>query len=71
MNMPKHHTSPKHSPGRTIWVSIDLFETKKLLKALRYQLKMLKSILNRVLAIAKKIPVLVNLSVKNMKGKNY
>jgi hypothetical protein len=44
------------------------FKQKKFLNALRYQLKVFKSTLDRRLAFAKKIPALVNLC---MKGKNY
>jgi hypothetical protein len=44
---------------------------KKLLKALRYQLKMFKSTLEIGLAFAEKIPALVNLWVINMDGKVY
>ncbi len=50
---------------------IDFFLTKKLLKAVIYQFKMLKSPLDRVLGFAKKIPALVNLWVNNVNGKNY
>jgi hypothetical protein len=69
MNVPKHYPSQKHSPGREIWVPIDFFQTRKLLKAFRYQLKMLKPTLGKALAFAKKIPALLNLWVINMNGK--
>ncbi len=48
-----------------------IFQTKKFLNALRYQLKVFKSTLDRSLACANKIPALVNLLVISMNGKNY
>jgi hypothetical protein len=71
MNVPYYYSSQKHSPKRKIWVLIDFFKTKKLLKALRYQIKLFKSTLDRGLAFAKKIPAIVNLWVINMDGKDY
>jgi hypothetical protein len=44
---------------------------KKFLNALRYQLKMFKSTLDKGLAFAKKSLALVNFWVSNMNGKNY
>jgi hypothetical protein len=71
MNAPKHYPSKKHFPGSKRWVPNDLFQTKKFINALRYQLKVFKSTLDRSLAFAKKIPALVNLWVISMNGKNY
>jgi hypothetical protein len=42
MNIIKYNTSPAQFPRKKILVPIDFFQSKKLLKALRYQLKMLK-----------------------------
>jgi hypothetical protein len=71
MNIPKHNPSQKHSPRSKSWVSNDLFQTKKFINALRFQLEVLKSTLDRVLALPKKIPALVNLWVISMNGTNY
>jgi hypothetical protein len=72
MNVPKHYPSQKHSPERKIWVPVNFLQTKKLLKAFRKQLKMLKSILGKGLTFAKKISTLVSLWVtNNIKGENY
>jgi hypothetical protein len=71
MNVPKHYPSQNHSPGSKRWVPNDLFQTKKFLNALRFQLEVLKSTLNTGLALARKIPALVNLWVNSMNGKNY
>ncbi len=46
------------------------FHRKKLPRVLRYQLKILKSTLDRGLACAKRILALMNLWVTNMNGKN-
>jgi hypothetical protein len=54
MNAPKHYPSKKHFPGSKRWVPNDLFKTKNFLNALRYQLKVFKSTLDRSLAFAKK-----------------
>ncbi len=51
--------------------AIVFFQTKNLLKDLRYQLKIFKFTLDTGLTFAKKIPALVNLQVTNINGTNY
>jgi hypothetical protein len=55
MNVLKHYTFLKHLQGSKRSVTNDFFQTKIFLKALSYQLKMFKSILNRSFAFAKKL----------------
>jgi hypothetical protein len=52
-------------------VATNFFKTRKLLKALRYQLKMVKSFLNRAVSFVKKIFALLILWVFSMNGKSY
>ncbi len=51
--------------------SIDCFEPKKLLKAFRYQLKLLKVHFELRFGLFKKTTALMNPWVTNMNGKNY
>jgi hypothetical protein len=55
MNALKHDTFLKHLQGSKRWVTNYFFQAKRFLKAFSYQLKMLKSTLNRGLAFAKKL----------------
>ncbi len=50
---------------------IDFFKLKKLLKAFRYQLKMLKVHFELRFSFYKKMPALMDHWVTNMNGKNY
>jgi hypothetical protein len=50
---------------------IAFFQPKKLLKAFRYQLKMLKVHFELRFGLCKKMPALMNPWVTNMNGKNY
>jgi hypothetical protein len=70
MKVSKHYPSKKHFPASKRWVPNDLFKTKKFLNALRYQLKVFRSTLDRSLAFANKIPALLNFWVISMNGKN-
>jgi hypothetical protein len=70
MNVSKHYPSKNHFPGSKRWVPNDLFQTKKFLNALRYQLMVFRSTLDRSLAFANKIPALLNFWVISMNGKN-
>jgi hypothetical protein len=49
----------------------DFFQPKKLLKALRYQLKVLKAHFELRFGLIKKMPALMHPWVTNMNGKNY
>jgi hypothetical protein len=69
MNVLKHYTFLKHLQGSKSWVTNDFFKPKK---ALSYQLKMLKSTLNRGLAFAKKLLHLcwvISMNGKSLKEK--